>query len=237
MRLYERQTAGVFIGRVTDKDGNSLEGIDVQWAIEHSPNDPDATTITDADGQYRLEVSKSYTYYLLSVFGKGWTPVSRKNILPGTVEQPKEVNFELEPGHWLEVKVVDSGEQPLSDVYVYPTFRVDRYNDYPIPGQPRSSRTDKKGHLRLDNLPGSEILLRIEKEGFSRITNKEVKIDQEVRITLKPGGIISGKVLDEGLGTPIKRFNVKIKGSYISSSVHYRENIYVERGDILYPRP
>lgn len=195
---------GVFTGTVTDALGNPIEGAVVSWSIN------DAST-TDSEGQYRLEVDllQKMTLY---VYCKGYAPAWKGLLAPGTQAKPKEVNFALEPGHWLIVTVVNKDGQPIPLVNVMPHFNqwleVSR-----LPGH-QPLQTDEQGWALLEDLPAPKVKLNLagDELTFKQITTE---VDKEITVIMDSAMIIRGRVLDKEYGFPINNFKIWLYGMVV----------------------
>src|SRR5262249_23909512 len=94
-------------GEVTNREGEALPGVRVQWIHSHVESSGRVVPTTAAAGKYRLSFSSDLNPCRISAFQEGWAPQIREGIQPGTAEEPGTCNFVLEVGHWLEGKVVN----------------------------------------------------------------------------------------------------------------------------------
>ncbi len=192
---------GVFTGTVTDTLGNPIEGAVVKLSINE-------TSTTDGEGQYRLEVNllQKKTLY---VYCKGYAPAWKGLLAPGTPAKPKEVNFALEPGHWLIVTVVDKEGQPIPLVNVMPHFNQ-RLEVSRLPGH-KPLQTDEQGWVLLEDLPASKVKLNLTGD---QLTFKDIttEVDKEITVIMDYAMIIRGRVLDKEYGSPINNFKIWFYG-------------------------
>jgi len=192
---------GVFTGTVTDALGNPIEGAVLSWSI-------DEVSTTDSEGQYRLEVNLLQKMELY-VYCKGYAPAWKGLLAPGTQAKPEEVNFALEPGHWLIVTVVNKDGQPIPLVNVMPHFNqwleVSR-----LPGH-KPLQTDEQGCVLLEDLPAPKVKLNLtgDELTFKQITTE---VDKEITVIMDSAMIIRGRVLDKEYGSPINNFKIWLSG-------------------------
>lgn len=208
--------AGVFAGRVTDESGEPLENVTVRFspAWRHSFVEGNKT-ITNASGEYTLHVEAPQSSWRLTAFVEGRAPDWKYNVVPGTAEQPSRVDFKLGPPHWLELQVQDEQKNPVSGVWIVtgPNDEM-RSQDY-FPGNEINVETPPNGLLRFDNLPATDVKIEVSGDGWTR-HQEVVAVDKRVTVTLRPDGILKGRVVDAVTGDPITKFNIKVNGSYVS---------------------
>ncbi|MFC1601721.1 carboxypeptidase regulatory-like domain-containing protein, partial [Candidatus Sumerlaeota bacterium] len=213
----EEEPKGVFIGRVTNKAGQALEGATVTWGRPSSLQRSKEKTTTDAAGNYSLEVTISERAQLLAAQYAGCAPAWEEQLEPGTADEPREVNFTLETGHWLDVTVLDEDKRPLSGIRVYLYGKQDNaMRHYQFPGQTNSQETNEKGFVRFDDLYYQSVQVQV--SGGNRTpASRETGVDKEIVFILKPTGIIRGRLLDKERNQPITDFKVRVSGNNVSS--------------------
>ncbi len=196
-------------GRVTRADGSPAEGVKVSygWSDSYVGH---KTTLTDKDGRYTLKDCDG-TKNLVVVQGKGYAPAFR--FVDEKVNA--QIDFTIEPGHWVEGKIVDESGNPLEGVWISMTaetpemskmgFCGDRVYRY-LDGR---AETDKNGHFRLENLPADKIVVECYDQIHARIDGKPLAVDRKdhvLTMTLPPK--VRGTVVDASTGKPITRFSV-----------------------------
>lgn len=203
----------VFTGTVTDASGNPIEGATVYWGPDHVHPQYHEKTITDTRGRYRLQTNRTNKLQLhLTVVASGCAPLWKKNVSPGTQDRPKEVNFTLEQGHWLEVAVVDANDSPVQNVTVTPYFNH-TLGVTLIPGH-EPSRTDVQGWVLLQDLPANKVKLNFTGK---QLTYKQIttEVDKKIIITMHRAMVIRGRVLDKESKLPITDFKVQLHGMVV----------------------
>ena len=210
--LELRRALGAVAGSVTDTSGNALKNIELVWNVGYNVM---TSTLTDAQGRYRMTVGQAA--YIddrrLCARGKGWAPSFKSIAELGTAEHPVQVDFVLEPAHWISGTVVDGQGNVLADASV----RVSS-NDPNAWRWEQVSNTDETGRFRVEDIPGPGIVVDCRKDGWTWRRMK-CEVDQDYTITLEPAGTIRGQVVDEQTEKPIAEFNIRIQGH----SDHWRD--------------
>ena len=192
-------------GTVTGPDGKPVaNALVAQGADRYGTEFP--TTRTDKDGHYRFSNMASNFYpdgAVLTVIAPGFAPTLRKLEIEPDM---KPVDFQLEKGNTLRVRVVDKENQPLQGVFMSTdTWRQNRtLCDLEI-----DKRTDAEGRWTWTWAPKDAIQMEIFKEGYmtARLIPLAAQEEEHV-ITLYPALNISGKVIDAETKEPISNFRV-----------------------------
>lgn len=202
---------GVFVGWVTGASGNPIAGTVIYWGLDHVYPEYHEKTTTDSWGYYWLQTNtadESQSHF--TVTAEGYAPIWQDGVSPGTWQRPKEVNFTVEQGHWLEVKVVDKDGKPIPNVQVTPYFNR-KYEDARLPGY-QPLQTDKQGCVLLEDLPAASVRLNLTGNELTWITGYVTEVDKQITITMNPAMIIRGQVLDKESKFPITDFRVQLYG-------------------------
>ncbi len=209
-------------GRVTDPRGRGIPGATIEWKdgkgtrFGAGEEYGQFRATTDRAGAYRLEFTDESDRCNLGVAAKGWAPVVMASVRPGTPEHPEELNFTLEPAHWLGGRVVDEGGRPLAGVRIEAMPRMGLLNEaVAYPAVRRTAETDSGGRYRLDELAGptAAVLLRRARGDDRPDRRLEVAIDREIDLVFKGWGVIRGRVVDGGSGDALPRFTIRLQGS------------------------
>ena len=192
-------------GTVTGPDGKPVtNALVAQGADRYGTEFP--TTRTDKDGHYRFSNMAPNSYpdgAILTVIAPGFAPTLRKLEIEPDM---KPVDFQLEKGNTLRVRVVDKENQPLQGVFMSTdTWRQNRtLCDLEI-----NKLTDAEGRWTWTWAPKDAIQMRIFKEGYmtARLIPLAAQEEEHV-ITLYPALKISGKVIDAETKEPISNFRV-----------------------------
>jgi len=202
----------VFEGRVTDTEGKPVQGAQVSWTFSYPMKDNQCTT--GAEGRYHLEAKQSVSgpRATLMAWGPNLAPQWKQGLAPGTVERPTVADFVLQPGHYLEVTVVDEQDKPVPQASTNVDMRTGDHM-YGVPRRDSSQRTNEEGRIRLEDLPAGKVLLSVQAREKTGTSRQEVEVDREVRITLKDLGVVRGRVVDAETGGPVSQYVVKVLGS------------------------
>ena len=150
-----------FVGTISDADGKPIEGARIEFGYFNVPPQQREFTTTDADGSYRLEVSKAGSDYRLGVSAAGFAPTFRNHMLPGPIDKPKALSVSLNPGSSVRLKLVTKSGQPAAGLKVRPmTASHGAYSSFshPVPtthfpGLDRTVTADADGLVVLQDLP------------------------------------------------------------------------------------
>ena len=203
---HARQT--LLVGRVVDPDNLPVEG--AQLFVETQSG---ASAMTDACGEYALQVGAEISGNRVCIYKPGYMAAAKSLALvkSETSTASMQVDFKLEPGHWVEGTVADVSGNPVGGIQVV-AF------DYGSPflmtlkgfGPQREQTTDRRGFFRFEDLSQSSVTLRlVDTERAFVSTARRVAIDNSVQIVLRPRRpplVAQGRVFDERTGKPIMDF-------------------------------
>ncbi|MHC4403383.1 MAG: carboxypeptidase regulatory-like domain-containing protein, partial [Planctomycetota bacterium] len=188
-------------GTVTNEDGTAVAGATVAQGGDRFGSDLPTTT-TDANGRYRFAHSNPGPM-VLTVVAPGWAPDLRQIKVHADLGP---VDFRLEKGRTVRVRVVDADGEGLQGVWMAPdTWREHR--TLTRRGVPRE--TGAEGRWVWDWAPGDEVLFDLLKQGFMSIRRQSLlPREEEYVITLHRPLEVSGRVVDAESKEPIKAFRV-----------------------------
>jgi hypothetical protein len=162
---------------------------------------------TDKDGRFEFKHCKFEPIYL-SAQAPGKSPVVRRFI---EQELLKPVEFTLDPGHSIRLRVVDVHGRPLQGVRVIPErYQGYRYILKPNPANlQRGVETDAQGRVSWNSAPPDAAEYSFSKETFARLSDVAIVADgTEHVVTLIKPVTVRGTVVDKNTGRAVKRFRV-----------------------------
>lgn len=191
---------------VVDTRGQPVEGARVSLA--GAMVWPARQIVTGAQGVARVEGLSAGLYDLRAELGslvsKSATGVSVSR------SEPSAITLELEPGHFVNVSVAESGADGLSPVAGAEVSVVEGgLGPFPLRGQ-----SDEAGQLRLGPLPLGSASLNVHARGFMSESGVSVDTGQphDVAIQLLRAGRLSGQVLDAE-GSAIEGATLEVVGN------------------------
>jgi len=198
-------------GTVTDPAGRPVASALVALGEDRSGS-RFPTAQTDQAGRYAF-ASLAPGAAVLTVVSPGLAPAIRSlNVQPGM----KAVDFRLEKGSVLQVRVVDKDNKPLEGIRIAPdTWRGHRtLCDAGIGGA-----TDRDGRWTWSWAPKDAVEMSIYRTGSMSIRNRPLAPQEaEHVVTLYPALAISGRVVDAETKQPVPGFRV-VRGHVSRGSV------------------
>ena len=214
-------------GTVTDPDGQPIAGAVVvrgerpywEWGSQEER--------TDARGAYRLQALPRGPVTITAV-APGWMPMQKKvELQPGL----EPVDFPLEPGKELRIRIVNRLGKPIPGVNVQIgkwrgnealyNHRHPNVVDTQIPYQ--SSET---GLYQWTWAPDDAVTYDFWKEGYATRQAELIADGKEQTITLQAVLRITGKVTDAATGRPIDRFTAIPVFEFGPSNLHVDRQHY-----------
>ena len=202
-------------GRVTRQDGTPVKGVKVAYGdgVNFANR---VCAWSNKDGNYTIkkaDVARS----LVMVTCKDLAPSCK----PVEADKDAQIDFQLKPGHSVEVHVEDESGNPVAQAGASASMKItdarSRDNLYPI----AYGTSDKNGNFKLDSLPEGEVYASIYVQDFDAIESERLKVDRKdytlvMRKTVP--GQICGTVVKDSDGKPITEFNVRLGFSRASRS-------------------
>ncbi|MCX7044427.1 MAG: M56 family metallopeptidase [Candidatus Sumerlaeota bacterium] len=191
-------------GRVTDQQGNPVQGALVAYGSSEA-HVYYKSAQSNEKGEYAINGVRSGADFVVAQ-GNGLAPSIRQAPSGGDAQ----LDFKLDPGHWLEGRIVDDDGNPLAGINISIMHRR------PMGGGPYrylrpKAVTDKDGHFRLDSLPAETVLADVYDEHHSRLSDVPLEVDRKDHVlTMRGPGQISGTVLRDDNGQPIPNFKILI---------------------------
>ena len=195
-------------GTVTDPEGKPVANALVAQGDDRIGGSHFPTTRTDQQGHYQLG-GFAPGGAVLTVISPELAPAIRNvNVQEaGFFSKMASVDFRLEKGHALRLRIVDKEQHPLPGVFIAPdTWRGHRtLTDLGI-----AKRTDAEGRWTWLWAPNDSVEMQIEKDGYiSPGTMRLAAQDSEQVITLLRLALtITGHVVDAKTKQPIPNFQV-----------------------------
>ncbi len=219
-------------GRVTDPDGKPVKGALLVWETtwEQQRENRAKAARTDKDGRYSSPPLPAMQGSI-TVIAEGYAP----DMKPVDFATEKEVDFSLEKGKTLQIRVVDQNGEPIPNVDVSisdPPFQIWRVGANIFSGrarysfEPRSGipfQTDKNGLYRWTWAPADAIGFSFDKTGYESIYSDPREPDlmftareEPYIVVMRKAFTISGTVVDDATGKPIPKFRFS-SGSIVGS--------------------
>jgi protocatechuate 3,4-dioxygenase beta subunit len=210
-------------GTVTDPDGKPVA--DALVGLGHDRYVGGClSTRTDRDGHWRF-ANLAPGGEVMTVVSAGLAPALREVNIRGGITP---LDFRLEKGSTLRVRVVDTAGKPVEGVRISPdTWRSHRtLCDTGIAGT-----TDREGRWTWTWAPKDAVEMSIYKTGYMSIRKLPLAPkDTEQVVTLHPPLVISGRVVDAETKQPIPAFRV-VRGSRQRGSS--ADNVYWSYRDVI----
>lgn len=190
-------------GQVTDGEGRPIEGAAIYTGTSRYVSD-NRQTQTYASGGYTISNCKAHEL-VLTVLAEGYAPELREVVVSETLG---DVNFQLEPGHSVVVRVVDRNGNGIEGVKIEgDEWRT--YGGYQEAQTIRcSAQTDALGYATLTDLPADEVRYTVQKRGYASYNNYPMIAGEQnqYELALLPEGKLTGRVLDSQTGLPVDTF-------------------------------
>lgn len=186
-----------FSGRVADAEGRPIAGA----ALYISSSGEKPTAVTGDEGLFTIEGAPK-KMFMLTAQKKGYAPTSLDlNDLKSNAER-ESIELVLEPGHFVEGKVVDTAGRLLHRAWV----GVDAlgFDSGPFPW----TYTGRDGRFRLDGLPPTFGGLAAAKAGYCESRGNQIEADRTDVVLVLEEARIEGIVVEKASGKPIPEFTV-----------------------------
>jgi beta-lactamase regulating signal transducer with metallopeptidase domain len=194
------QQGTVVEGRVVDSKGAAVVGAKARLGTDRFGTDlPEA--VTDSAGRFQIRRAPEGSS-AVTVQAEGHSP-DVQAVVVGKAN--KELQFVLQPGHLLRVRMVDSSGQPLPNAAISAdTWRGYRTLD-------KRLTANKDGEVAWDGAPPDVVKYAAGSQGLSSQRQVPLVASDEVQVlTLLPSVVFSGRVLDATTGEPIPKFSVQV---------------------------
>ena len=209
-------------GIVRDETGAPVMGALVQmgegaWRL-------DKDTDTNEQGEFAVENMKEGPAHIC-IQAPGKAPFVQRL---SADEVAKPLEFKLEPGETIRIRVVDTDGSPIEGVNVsagtYKGYR--RVVRMGKSGDQRRITTDADGMAVWDSAPADAVQYSFNKESFAYLEEVELVAGDEMHTVVLPKPIrISGTVVDKETGEPIKKFKVVPVLDWLTGATPYLERM------------
>lgn len=209
MPLQERRF-GFVAGQITDAQGSPITAVTVRCCfVDETSSLRDVEAHSDEAGNYVVSLERPRSVEYLIAGGKGWAAIKKADLALKANGDFTEVNFTLEPGHWVAGVVVDREGKPMTDVNIQVHGFDDSGRQMTLPPPSGDVKTDSEGRFRAEGVPPGKVMLWIRHTGMSDC-DAPCDVDQEHRIVLAPLGTIGGQVVLAESQTPVPDFTVNV---------------------------
>lgn len=190
----------------------AIEGASVQiWPIEPEAEDaesrPDAPTAhTKTDERRRFALANVPAgSYRVAIQAPGFVPHDINALAVPQDGAPPPIRVALPPAVFIAGAVVDAKGEAVADAVVE-TERVG--------GRALQAHADTKGRFRIGPLAaGEEVYIDVHAAGVGRVLRwKAVAPRDDLRIHIRGGGALRGRVTDRETGLPVSDFHMTIAG-------------------------
>lgn len=203
-------------GKVVDAEGRPIAGAQVSLYPDTGQKDlfvspfqqpPEASppVATDAQGRFTIEHLEPGRFDLQAE-ARGFAPTRVPGIQLAKDQGAVDLGtVTLAPGVALEGRVVDPQDRPVAgaQVRVHSLSPLLQGRDRTLEEEPILSAAD--GSFSLSDLPrGESLMVFVDKTGYvtASLDNVEVPMPEPLRVVLKPGSKVSGRVVNEA-GEPV----------------------------------
>ena len=201
------------MGRVLDPDGKPVSDAMIVWGDRPYSEHGSQETRTDEQGEYTIPQRKPGKIRL-TVVAKNWMPQS---LIVDAMEGLLPVDFQLQAGRKLHVKVIDPNGKPIPKAYVslqkwrgVESLYNTKHSNVSPSGIP--NRTDENGEFQWDWAPDDAISFDVSVvENNEQIYQKSIDLtasDAMQILSLIPKLSITGNVVDRQTDQPVTDFTV-----------------------------
>lgn len=190
-------------GTVTDPDGKPIPGVTVRIGSNDMINYSDnKAATTDMQGKYQI-FWKAETCPIMAS-GEGKAPELK---IVTVTKNPEPIDFVLEPGKTIKVKVVDQNKVPLAGVNLNPhRWRgTTRYFDDKLKG---NDKTDNEGLWVWNEAPNDPVEITIYRRGQRSDKENYTLKPGSYTIGMRPANVAKGRVIDSVTKNPVPAFTI-----------------------------
>jgi protocatechuate 3,4-dioxygenase beta subunit len=213
-------------GTITGPDGKPIANALVAQGADRYSSSADRTTRTDKEGHYRLTLV-SANNNVITVVSPSLAPALHQ-VDPG--QKLDAVDFHLEMGDTIKLRVVDKDNKPISGVNISPDTWLG-YRSLPSDAG-IAGKTDKDGRWSWTWAPKEAVEMSVYKSGYMNIRNvKCLPQENEYAIALDKPLTITGKVIDAQTKKIIP--NIRIIHGYYPEGSNDNRIVFWERHEVL----
>jgi hypothetical protein len=201
-------------GKVVDEAGVPIIGVSVHWGRGYDHR----VKMTGQDGRFEFKGLKSKFPNDVYAVKNGYAIGSQK-VDPKDSADASNVVITLKPELAIKGVVVDENGKPVRQA----RLQIDRQSD-----ALQNAKTDRQGRFILGKLSKGAYEITILAQDFAVQESRPIQAGTEdARIVIRKAARISGQVIDQATGKPIKPFNVRLAwpktGEMGSMSVSFME--------------
>lgn len=199
-------------GCVADTNGQPIEGARVSILDASSPipkknadGASDLSTVTDASGQYAFS-NLSLRTFKITAAAEGYATQQQAGNMIFQKIREKVIDFRLHPGVSIAGFVNDVAGAPIEGAEIKATlFSTKDFGSF------GTTRSDAKGAFSVDDLADGTYTVSITCAGYSDVVKKRIKGGtQDLEVTLKKQGGITGVVSDGQTRDPVRKFQIRV---------------------------
>ena len=201
-------------GTVVDLDGSPVEGAKIITGDSRYSSDKRELR-TDSEGKFAIEKCQP-GQLVLTIIAEGFAQDMKELQVDSSLG---EIEWVLEPGYEVKVRVVDSagivleGAKVSGDDWRQLTSYSDRARNIQL-----SAKTDSRGLAVLRDAPCDSVFYDISKSSYSTISGFEMQPADEIyEVVLYKAGKITGRVYDAETGETVNKCKV-------TEGIHWRNS-------------
>jgi len=184
------------------------------YARYHRSYDSASTAQTDADGHYKSDPLTPGTYRL-NAYANLLICLDPQELTVAEGTVLDEITFVLEPGSGLSGTVLDESGAPVPGAHVVGESR-ETWNE-------NHAGVQEDGTFTVTGFAaGDKVYLRARAEGYARYGESHTAPAHDIRITLDPALMLTGRVVDKKTQEPVELFSIT-EGEWVGRFESYRE--------------
>jgi hypothetical protein len=216
--------AGVEVGLFSAARVNNMLDVDRERFLDEGrlpseiPEEHRATT--DAQGRFTMDVARAGRYRLFATH-RGYLPaIAPDEFELEAAQRHRATTLELNPGHWVDVLVLDEQRQPIQGASLWwsrgGTGILARLSGI-AENRPERQRStsEEDGRAALGPMPSRLLKLHVSRAGYAQ-HEQELSLEsdaparQAIEVVLAPGASLPVAVLDSITGQPIPEAELRL---------------------------